>query len=84
MRFEGPVHRKRAPLQAELAPTSILRPPALALRPRLSLAPNVRRNQPYLPTSALPAILRGADPDVDADIETMLSFLAGAKRGIVR
>ena len=28
--------------------------------------------------------LRGGSAEVDGDIETMLSFLAGAKRGIVR
>jgi UDP-N-acetylglucosamine acyltransferase len=30
------------------------------------------------------ASLRGSAPDVDPDIDTMLGFLAGAKRGIVR
>jgi len=28
--------------------------------------------------------LRGTQPEADIDIETMLTFLAGAKRGIVR
>jgi UDP-N-acetylglucosamine acyltransferase len=34
--------------------------------------------------SAAIGALRGTGPEVDADIETMLSFLAGATRGIVR
>jgi Tfp pilus assembly protein PilF len=34
-----------------------------ALRPRVFVEQSLRRNQPYLPTSILPAILRGADPE---------------------
>jgi UDP-N-acetylglucosamine acyltransferase len=34
-------------------------------------------------TTAIGA-LKGSQPDADTDVEAMLAFLAGAKRGIVR
>jgi tetratricopeptide (TPR) repeat protein len=35
----------------------------LTLRPRLFVEQSLRHNEPYLPSSVLPAILRGADPE---------------------
>jgi tetratricopeptide (TPR) repeat protein len=35
----------------------------ITLRPRVFVEQSLRRNEPYLPTSILPAILRGGDPE---------------------